>query len=50
MLKNLDIHTAVQTAFLLAILGIVLSLWIGFRAIRSGYRLPYFRKRNDRIW
>jgi hypothetical protein len=47
---DLDIHTAVQTAFLLALLGTLITVWLGVKAIRAGLRLPYFRKRNDRMW
>lgn len=47
---SLDIHSAVQTAFILALIGTLLSAWLGIRAVRSGLRLPYFRKRNDRMW
>jgi len=46
---NLDIHSAVQTAFLMTLVGILLSVWIGVRTIRAGQRLPFFRKRRDRM-
>ncbi len=46
---NLDINTAVQTAFYLAILLGLLGLWIGIRAIRAGQKLLFFRKRRDLI-
>jgi type VI secretion system secreted protein VgrG len=44
---NLDIRTAVQTAFILALAGVVISLLIGVRNIRAGQRLLFFRKRRD---
>jgi len=46
---NLDIHTAVLTAFLLAILGGLLGLVAGVRSIQAGRRLMYFRKRQEQI-
>ena len=46
---NLDINTAVQTAFFLVILLGILGLWIGIRAIRAGQRLLFFRKRRELI-
>lgn len=44
---NLDIKTAVQTAFVLSIVGLILGLLLGFRNIRAGRKLLYFRKRQD---
>jgi hypothetical protein len=44
---NLDIHTGVSTAFMLAAAGALLSLWLGIRTIRSGQKLMFFRKRRD---
>ncbi len=44
---NLDIHTGVLTAFLLALTGVIFSLLLGIRSIRSGARLMFFRKRRD---
>ena len=44
---NLDISTAVQVAFFLAAAGFVLSFILGIRAIGSGRRLKFFRKRRD---
>jgi hypothetical protein len=44
---GLDIKTAVQTAFLLALVGILLSSLIGIRAIQAGRKLQFFRKRRD---
>lgn len=46
---NLDINTAVQTAFYLVILLGILGLWIGIRAIRAGQKLLFFRKRRELI-
>jgi hypothetical protein len=44
---NLDIHTAVQTAIILAIIGIILALWRGVRSIRSASSLRFFRMRRE---
>ena len=44
---NLDIQTAVQVAFFLSVLGIILGLFLGIRSIREGRKLMYFRKRQD---
>jgi hypothetical protein len=44
---NLDISTAVQVAFFLAAAGFVLSSILGIRAIGSGRKLKFFRKRRD---
>ncbi|MEA4907061.1 MAG: hypothetical protein GYA17_04740 [Chloroflexi bacterium] len=44
---NLDIHTAVQTALLLSVLGTLLCAWIGVRTIQAGQKLMYFRKRRE---
>ncbi len=46
---SLDIHTAVQTALVLAIVAMVLSLWGGVRSIQSARNLKFFRMRRDRI-
>ena len=46
---NLDIRTGVQTAFVLAILGVFLGLILGIRNIRSGQKLVYFQKRRKLI-
>jgi hypothetical protein len=48
-MKNLDIHTAVQMAVFLAAAGGILAFLIGVRSINTGRRLPFFRKRQDRI-
>jgi hypothetical protein len=46
---NLDIHSAVQTALLIVLVAILLSVWLGVQSIRSGRKLPFFRKRRDRM-
>ena len=44
---GLDIKTAVQTAFFLAVIGLILCFLLGVRAIRAGRKLQFFRKRRD---
>ena len=44
---SLDIHTAVQTAIILAILGIIFSIWSGIRSIRRANTMRFFRMRRD---
>ncbi len=46
---DLDIKTGVQTAIILALLIGLLSLYFGFRTVKAGRRLPYFRKRRDML-
>jgi hypothetical protein len=46
---NLDIHTGVQTALVLTILAILISFVSGYRSIRKGRSLKFFRMRRDRI-
>ena len=46
---KLDVHTAVQTAFILTLIGAIVGLWLGIRAIRAGRRIPFFRIRRARI-
>jgi hypothetical protein len=46
---KLDIHAAVQTAFILTLIGALLGLWLGIRAIHGGRRIPFFRIRRARI-
>ncbi len=46
---GLDIHAAVQTALVLAIAGGLISFILGIRSVRSGAKLPFFRKRRDRM-
>ena len=47
---NLDISTTVQTAFFLILLIAVISIWVGYRSIRAGQKLLFFRKRQALIW
>ncbi len=46
---NLDIKTGLQTAIFLALLGVVISFYLGIRFIRTGRKLQFFRKRRERI-
>ncbi len=46
---QLDIQTAVGLVFFLAVLGIILSFWLGVRSIKAGQRLSFFRKRRTLI-
>ena len=46
---SLDIHTAVQTAIILAILGIFICIWSGIRSIRRASSLRFFRMRRDHM-
>jgi hypothetical protein len=46
---SLDIHTAVQTAIIIAILTIIVSIWTGIRSIRKARTLKFFRMRRDRM-
>jgi membrane protease YdiL (CAAX protease family) len=46
---SLDIHTAVQTAIVIAILTIFFSIWAGIRSIRKARTLKFFRMRRDRM-
>ena len=46
---HLDIHTGVQTALVLTILAILISLVSGYRSIRKGSALKFFRMRRDRM-
>ena len=48
-MRNLDIHTGILTAVFLTLLLGLFSLMLGVRAIRSGSRLTFFRKRRDRM-
>jgi len=45
----LDIHTAVQTALLIMVVAIGISIWRGIVSIRSARRLPFFRMRRMRM-
>jgi len=46
---NLDIRTAVVTATILTVAGIILTLLSGISTIRASHRLPFFRKRRDKM-
>jgi hypothetical protein len=46
---DLDIHTAVQTATILAIIFVVICVFAGWRSIQKGRRLKFFKLRRDRI-
>lgn len=46
---SLDIHTAIQTALLIIILVIIVSIWQGVTSIRSARHLQFFRMRRDRM-
>src|SRR3989337_4389515 len=46
---QLDIRSAGQVSIALAVIGILLSLWIGFRAIRKARTLRFFRMRRNRM-
>ncbi len=46
---NLDISTGVQTAFFLTLAGVVICAIIGYRTIRAGNRLMFFRKRRNLV-
>ena len=46
---NLDIHTAVMTGLVLAIAAGAISFLLGLQSIRRGAKLPFFRKRRDRM-
>ncbi len=43
---NLDIHTAIQTALVIAVVASILSVWYGIRSIRKARKLPFFRMRR----
>lgn len=46
---SLDIHTAVQTALVISILAILLSIWQGIASIRKARTLPFFRMRREEM-
>lgn len=46
---NLDIHSAVVMAVIIAALGAVISLWTGVRAIRKGRKIAYYRMAQKRV-
>lgn len=43
----LDIHTAVQTALVISVIALILSIWFGIQSIRKARALPFFRMRRD---
>jgi hypothetical protein len=45
----MDIKAGINTAILLAIIGLIISIWTGVRSIQSGRKLLYFRLRQQRI-
>jgi hypothetical protein len=47
---NLDIHTAVLTAFILSLAFAVLFSWTGVRVIRKARNLKFFRMRCTAWW
>lgn len=46
---KLDIHTTVQVAFLLAVLGAISGILLGIKSIRDGMKLLYFQKRRGMV-
>jgi len=46
---SLDIHTAIQTAIILTLLAMALSIWQGIVSIRKARQLPFFRMRRERM-
>ncbi len=48
-MPSVDTHTFLRTAQILSILGAILNVWIGVRALRSAPRLKYFRMRRNRV-
>ena len=49
MLRNLEIHTTVQIAFFITIILAMLFIPAGINRIISGKKLPYFKKRRDKM-
>ena len=45
----LDIHTAVRTAFFIALFLTVIAIWRGIASIRTARSLPFFRMRRERM-
>jgi len=43
---ELDIHTGVRTALVIALIALILSVWFGVLSIRKARRLPFFRMRR----
>lgn len=46
---KLDISTGITTIFVLTLIAVILSLLAGFRTIRAGRKLPFFRKRREAV-
>ena len=46
---NLDIHDAVVMAVIVSVLGAVLSVWTGVRAIRTSRKVAYYRLRRRQV-
>ncbi len=46
---SLDFHTAIQTALVITLVALVITLWQGIRSLRAARRLPFFRMRRERI-
>lgn len=46
---QLDIKAAVQTALIICLIGIAISLWLGVRLIRRGKAVTFFRIRHQRV-
>lgn len=44
---SLDIHTAIQTALVISLIALVLSVWYGIQSIRKARTLPFFRLRRE---
>jgi len=47
---NLDIQTAVQTAFFLAIIGFLSSLWLMVKNYNRAQKMPFYQKRVKMQW
>jgi hypothetical protein len=46
---NLDIQTGIRTALFISVIGFFLAIVIGYKSIRSGQKLLFFRKRQELI-
>jgi len=46
---NLDIHDAVVMTVILTVLGAILSIWSGVRAIRTSRQVPYYRLARKQV-
>lgn len=47
MFQNIEIHSTVQIAFVIALILAVIFVPLGINRIGSGRKLPYFKKRRD---